>query len=120
LTDFSRWSRRSATKNETPGGTAIDVPGGTIVSGDGKKIKLPIGGGATVTFGNGSKADVPAGFTIEIIDEDTPLSDGVNIFFDNPFTDVQTARGTMTMWFGRIRAGCSTAQAQRHLAPTRR
>ncbi|MDR2295604.1 MAG: S-layer homology domain-containing protein, partial [Clostridiales Family XIII bacterium] len=72
----------------TPGGVSIALPGGATVESAGI-VRIPAGGaGATITYGDGSTAFVPAGYTIEIADPDTPLAAALRIAFDNPFGDV--------------------------------
>jgi hypothetical protein len=78
----------------TPGGIEIALPGGSRLAPDGT-VSVPIGmDGAAVTYPDGETAEIPPGYTVEILDADSPLPTGLRIYFANPFEDVAA-----TDWF---------------------
>jgi hypothetical protein len=81
--------KNETAKIETPGKIEITVTGGAKIDANGK-ITLPAGGdGAKITYPNGTTAEIPDDYIIEILDADTPLASGLYIFWNSPFTDVK-------------------------------
>jgi hypothetical protein len=72
---------------KTPGDVRIEFPGGTVI-GDSGRILLPIDSGATVKFSDGNTLEVSGGYVIEIANPDTPLASALNIYWNNPFSDI--------------------------------